>query len=152
RTSLAEISEEAERMTRLIEDLLFLARGDARAASMPVEPLDLDVLVAQVRAELLGLAETKRVRLHHVFSREGALVVRGNAAALRRLLLVLLDNAIKYSHPDSDVIVTTARDGEFAAVTVQDFGVGISAADQPYIFNRFYQADKARADAGFGLG
>jgi signal transduction histidine kinase len=87
-----------------------------------------------------------------VISRHGTTVVSGNTAALRRLFLVLLDNAIKYSHPDSDVIVTTSHDGDVATVSVQDFGIGISAADQPHIFNRFYQADKARSDAGFGLG
>jgi signal transduction histidine kinase len=152
RSSLIEISEEAERMTRLVEDLLFLARGDARAAEMPVEPLDLDILVAETRAELLSLAEMKQVRLQHVCAGEGAAVISGNAAALRRLILVLLDNAIKYSLPDSDVIVTIVREGDLATISVKDFGIGISVADQPHIFNRFYQADKARSDAGFGLG
>ncbi|HWF07030.1 MAG TPA: ATP-binding protein [Bryobacteraceae bacterium] len=152
RSSLEEISDEAERMTRLVEDLLFLARGDARAAEMPVEPLDLDPLVSGICSELTSLAGTKQIRLHPVSAGEGPAVVSGNPAALRRLLLVLLDNAIKYSHPDSDVIVTTARAGDLATVTVQDFGIGIGAADQPHIFNRFYQADKARSDAGFGLG
>jgi signal transduction histidine kinase len=151
RSSLTEISDEAERMTRLVEDLLFLARRDARAAEMPVEAIDLDALVADVCAELQGLAGTKQVRLHRICSRGGA-VISGNRAALRRLLLVLLDNAIKYSRPDSDVIATTLRDDGTAAVSVQDFGIGIGAADQPHIFNRFYQADKARSDAGFGLG
>jgi signal transduction histidine kinase len=152
RSSLEEISAEAERMTRLVEDLLFLARGDARAAEMPVEPLDLDMLVGGICSELTSLAGTKHIRLRHVSAGDEAAVVSGNPAALRRLLLVLLDNAIKYSHPDSDVIVTTAHDGDLALVTVQDFGIGIGAADQPHIFNRFYQADKARSDAGFGLG
>src|SRR6185312_14062482 len=152
RSSLIEISEEAERLTRLVEDLLFLARGDARAAEMPVEPVDLDALVWETRAQLLSLAGAKQIRIQHERARGGGAVVSGNAAALRRLLLVLLDNAIKYSFPNSNVIVTTAREGDITTVTVQDTGIGISPSDQRHIFNRFYQADKARSDAGFGLG
>ncbi|HEX4278739.1 MAG TPA: HAMP domain-containing sensor histidine kinase [Bryobacteraceae bacterium] len=152
RSSLVEISEEAERMTRLVEDLLFLARGDARAAETPVEPLDLDVLVQEIRSELLSLAGTKQIRISHIPSQTGAAVVSGNAPALRRLILVLLDNAIKYSRPGSEVIVAVTGDAETAAVNVQDFGIGISPSDRPHIFNRFFQADKARADSGFGLG
>jgi len=66
--------------------------------------------------------------------------------------LVLLDNAIKYSHPDSEVTVAIAREGATVAVTIEDSGIGIKEEDQPHIFQRFYQADQARSDRGFGLG
>jgi signal transduction histidine kinase len=71
---------------------------------------------------------------------------------LRRLFLVLLDNALKYSRAGSDVLVTTARKDMRVVVTIQDFGIGIGSADLPHIFKRFYQADPARHDGGFGLG
>jgi signal transduction histidine kinase len=157
RHSLREISEEAERMTRLVEDLLFLARHDARATEMPLEPLDLNLLLREICDELLGVAGARDIRIRQADFHNGnegdrPALVSGNPAALRRLFLVLLDNAIKYSHPGSEVIVEIATGDGTVAVTVQDFGIGISPADRPHIFKRFYQADKARADGGFGLG
>jgi signal transduction histidine kinase len=152
RDSLVEISQEAERMTQLVEDLLFLARHDARATEMPMEPVDLDALLREVCDELLGIAGARRVRIRHANPGDRVGLVSGNPAALRRLFLVLLDNAIKYSDPGSDVIAGISTDGETAAVTIEDFGAGISAGDRPHIFKRFYQADKARTDGGFGLG
>ena len=152
RDSLGEISREAERMTQLVDDLLFLARNDARATEMPMEPLDLDALLREVSGELQGVAGASGIRIRHANPGDRAVHVSGNPAALRRLFLVLLDNAIKYSHPGSDVKVAISRNDETTAVTVEDFGAGISAVDRPHIFTRFYQADKARTDGGFGLG
>jgi signal transduction histidine kinase len=150
RESLREIANEAERMTELVEDLLFLARSDAQSAQMPREPFELRDVVGEAAAELRGLAELRHIRVR-IAAGDGV-AMAGNRAALRRLFLVLLDNALKYSHPDSDVMVTIAHEGERVAVTIEDFGIGIPAADQPHIFKRFYQADKARTDGGFGLG
>jgi heavy metal sensor kinase len=150
RESLQEIANEAERMTELVEDLLFLARSDAQSAQMPREPLELRDVVGEAAAELRGLAELRHIRVR--IAAGDAAVIAGNRAALRRLFLVLLDNALKYSHPDSEVMVTIAHEGERVAVMIEDFGIGIPAADQPHIFKRFYQADKARTDGGFGLG
>ncbi len=76
----------------------------------------------------------------------------GNEAALRRLFLVLLDNAIKYSRAGSEVVVAVEQEEPRIVVTIQDFGIGIGRADLPHIFKRFYQADPARTDGGFGLG
>jgi len=152
RDSLGEISREAERMTQLVDDLLFLARNDARATEMPMEPLNLDALLRKVSGELLGVAGARGIRIRHANPGDRAVLVSGNPAALRRLFLVLLDNAIKYSHPGSDVKVAISGNEETTAVTVEDFGAGISAVDRPHIFRRFYQADKARTDGGFGLG
>jgi len=149
RNSLVEISEEAERMTQLVEDLLFLARGDADN-EMHMEPVDLDALLPEVCGELSGVADARRIRIRHSSATGG--LVSGNPAALRRLFLVLLDNAIKYSHAGAEVIVAVSSGDGTIAVTVEDFGVGIGRADRPHIFQRFYQADKARTDGGFGLG
>jgi signal transduction histidine kinase len=152
RDSLVEISREADRMTQLVEDLLFLARNDARATEMPMEPLDLDALLREVSGELLGVAGARRIQIRQESPRERAVLVSGNPAALRRLFLVLLDNAIKYSNTGSEVIVDVSTGEGTVSVTVEDFGVGIGPADRPHIFQRFYQADKARTDGGFGLG
>jgi two-component system heavy metal sensor histidine kinase CusS len=152
RNSLVEISEEAERMTRLVDDLLFLARSGARTAEMPMEPVDLDILLRETCEELTSVAGARRIRIRQAGYADRTALVSGNPAALRRLFLVLLDNAIKYSRPGSEVIVAISNGDGAAAVTVEDFGVGIRRADQPNIFKRFYQADKARTDGGFGLG
>lgn len=154
RNSLVEISEEAERMTQLVEDLLFLARNDARTAEMPMEPVDLDVLLREICDELTSVAGERRIRIRirQASPADRTTLVSGNPAALRRLFLVLLDNAIKYSHPGADVIVAVSNGDGAVVVTVEDFGVGIGPADRPNIFKRFYQADKARTDGGFGLG
>ena len=151
RESLIEISQEADRMTRLVEDLLFLARSDARAAEMPLEPVDPADLLRNVCDELRGVADARRVRIRRVPASRGA-SISGNPAALRRLFLVLIDNAVKYSRPESEVIVAIENSSRQVSVIVQDFGIGIGAEDQPHIFRRFYQADKARSDEGFGLG
>jgi signal transduction histidine kinase len=152
RDSLSEISQEAERMTRLVDDLLFLARNDARAAEMPLEPLDLVALLREVCVELTGVAGARRIQIRQEIPRDRAVLVSGNPAALRRLFLVLLDNAVKYSHQGSEAIVAVSAGEGTATVTVEDFGAGISPGDRPHIFKRFYQADKARNDGGFGLG
>lgn len=152
RDSLLEISQEAERMTRLIEDLLFLARRDARAGELPMEPLDPALLLRTVCEELRGVAEARRILIRQTDSATRGLLISGNPAALRRLFLVLLDNAIKYSHAGSEVIVAIEHLNGQLIASVEDFGIGICQADQPHIFKRFYQADKARSDSGFGLG
>jgi signal transduction histidine kinase len=151
RASLEEISAEAERMTQLVDDLLFLARGDARGVEMPMEPLDPDGLLQEVCGEMSGIAGAREIRIRVTGLAERRWV-SGNGPALRRLFIVLLDNAIKYSAPGSDVIVETTAHNATVSVAVRDFGAGIGAADQPHIFKRFFQADKARTDGGFGLG
>ncbi len=152
RESLLDISAEAERMTRLVEDLLLLARNDARATEMPMDALDLDAFLDGVCADLEGLAAARRIRIRRTSPKRDAVLVSGNDAALRRVFLVLLDNAIKYSHPDSEVLVAVSSIVGTAEVTVEDFGIGIGPAHRPHIFDRFYQADSSRSDGGLGLG
>lgn len=151
RDSLLEIAQEAERMTQLVEDLLLLARQEVRT-EMAMEAVDAAILLHRVCEELRSVAEAKQIRIRQMNGVERGVPISGNPAALRRLFLVLLDNAIKYSHAESEVIVgMERRDGE-VVVSVEDFGIGIREADRAHIFKRFYQADQARSDSGFGLG
>ena len=137
---------------RLVDDLLFLARkrrparGDAEGASRSAGPAH------RCHGEFRHVAELRRICVPVPRESRDNVVVSGNRAALRRLFLVLLDNAIKYSHQDSEVIVAVANGNGRPAVTIEDFGIGIDEAERAHIFKRFYQADKARADGGFGLG
>jgi signal transduction histidine kinase len=149
RQSLDDIVSEAERMTQLVEDLLLLARTDAQAADMPREPLDLAALIEETADHMRDIARAKSIEIRTAAS---PVIVSANPPALRRVFLVLLDNAIKYSNPDSTVTVSLTSDGDHVIAAVEDTGPGIKPSDQTHIFQRFYQADKARQDGGFGLG
>jgi signal transduction histidine kinase len=151
RVSLAEIYAETERMTRLVEDLLFLARNESH--TFPMEPLDVGQIVLKVTEEMRQMAVARGVTLRCDLPSEAAPVtVLGNSTALRRLFLVLLDNAVKYSPAGSEVRLQLSPTGDHAVVAIQDSGAGIDPADLSHIFKRFYQADKSRHDSGFGLG
>jgi heavy metal sensor kinase len=151
RESLREVAAETVRMTQLVENLLLLARRDTGAAEMPLERIELCEVLRDVTAEMRGLAEVRRVQIKTSLGEEPALI-SGNRPALHRLFVVLIDNALKYSREDADVIVGLERSGGHLAVSIEDFGVGISAADLPHIFKRFYRGDRARSGGGHGLG
>jgi len=145
RDSLQEIAVEAERMTALVEDLLILARSDAGVADMPLSPLDLSEVLQDVLSEMRSLAEFRRIHIKPIL---GKAMISGNRPALHRALLVLLDNALKYSAEGGEVIVTLSD----TSIEIRDFGTGILQEDLPHIFKRFYQADRARSQGGYGLG
>ena len=149
RESLQEVAAEATRMTALIEDLLTLARGDTGVAEMPLEATDLCGVLRDVISEMRGLAEIREARLQASLPEEA--IIAGNRAALHRLFVVLIDNAIKYSREGGDVVVAVRCETSIA-VTIQDFGAGIAEQDLPRIFERFYRADRSRSSPGHGLG
>jgi signal transduction histidine kinase len=151
RDSLQEIAAEAERMTQMVEDLLVLARSDTGAVEMPFEPVDIRDVLRDVFAGIHRLAEQRQVRLRPELGGRAAMI-SGNRPALHRLFLVLLDNALKYSRAGGDVLETVHRGDSVVSVTIEDFGIGISAADLSHIFERFYRADRARGDGGHGIG
>ncbi len=151
RTALREVARESEQMTQLVEDLLALARSDAGAVEMPRSAIDLREVLSSVCREMGGLAEALQIRVTTELG-DGATVISGNRAAVHRLFMVLLDNALKYSRPGGDVIVAVTRGEGRISVSVEDFGEGIGEADLPHIFKRFYQADRARNAGGHGLG
>jgi signal transduction histidine kinase len=151
RESLEDVVSEAQRMTQLVEDLLILARTDAQIVEMPRAPVDLRDILHSVAAEMHSLAQTRNIRIQTALG-EAPAIVAGNRPALHRLFVGLLDNALKYSHPVSDVMITIQAADAHVSVTVQDFGAGIREADLPHIFERFYRADRSRTGSGHGLG
>jgi signal transduction histidine kinase len=151
RESLSAIAAEAERMTRMIDDLLFLARSGASADRMPMRALNPAEVVRAVLTELRQLAAARNIEVR-ANSTEDAPLISGNEPALRRLVLALIENAIKYSKEGGLVIVTVSGAAERVRIAVEDFGIGISPADLPHIFRRFYRADAARGESGYGLG
>ncbi|MCX6635828.1 MAG: ATP-binding protein [Acidobacteria bacterium] len=150
--ALDRILSESERTSRLIEDLMLLARADAGADGMVLEPMNLAGSVREACAEVRVLADAGQVRLA-----PGPLSdcsVPGDDHALRRLFLILLDNAIKYTQAGGEVRVSIRTENRMAVVEVRDTGAGISPEDLPHIFERFYRAaeDRSRATGGAGLG
>lgn len=147
--AIREASREADRLARLVADLLVLARADA---GIPVrrEIVELDRTVLEVVKEARGLARGQLLAVPEVVPT----TVMGDRDRLKQLLLVLLDNAIKYTPTGGQVAVTLRRIGGAAQVVVRDSGVGIPAEDLPRVFERFYRADPARSrdPGGTGLG
>lgn len=154
--ALDRIIAASERATALIEDLMLLARADAGIDSIASEQLNLSDLVIETSAEARVLAESANLSLR--CDTPTPCEILGDAQALRRLLLILLDNAIKYTLPGGEVgiAVEVEKGGEErkAIVHVRDTGIGIAEGDLPHIFDRFYRAgqDRSRQTGGSGLG
>jgi two-component system, OmpR family, sensor kinase len=147
--AVGEAAHEARRLAQLVADLMALARADA---GVPIrrQPVELDRVLLDALAEARHLARGQRLGIEAV---EPALV-EGDPDRLKQLVLILLDNAIKYTPRDGKVVLALRRNGATADLTIRDTGVGISAEDLPHIFERFYRADPARArdPGGTGLG
>jgi two-component system heavy metal sensor histidine kinase CusS len=151
RESLEQVVAGAERMTQLVEDLLTLARNDARTAEMPLAPLDIREVLGNVCAEMAGIADVSQIEIQ-LEAGPVPQIIAANQTALHRLFVVLLDNAVKYSSPGGKVSVNVTKHDDCIRVSMQDTGRGIDEASLPHIFKRFYRADPARTGAGHGLG
>ena len=140
-------------MTRLVEDLLFLARTDSDAGARYRTTFDLQIPVQAAALEMMPKAAAKNVRID-VEVPDEVIHLSGDEDAIRRLVLVLIDNAMKYSPNDEIVSVALTLDGSRATLAVRDTGAGIPAASLPFIFERFYRADLSRhaSSPGYGLG
>src|SRR5436853_2127341 len=151
RAMLEAIARETARLGGLAGDLLTLARADAGERPIGREPLYLDDAVAGAVDAVRALAQHKTVGVD-VGTFEEARII-GNPALVRQLLLIVLDNAIKFTPVGGRVrLGDTTVDGR-AAVDVTDTGIGIPAAQLPHVFERFYRGDQARREAeGAGLG
>jgi two-component system OmpR family sensor kinase len=144
---LDDLALELERMTRLVEGLLELARADA-GQHLERSILDLDPLLERVERQAGQLAPGISVTLEGPPAGE----VMGNADALVQLFLILVDNAIKYTPPGGKVSLWRGRDNGFAQVKVIDSGPGIAPEELPRVFDRFYRTAALRGRTGTGLG
>jgi heavy metal sensor kinase len=155
RESLGVLHHEAERLTHIVEDLFTLTRADA--GQYPLQPLDfyLDELVGECVHSARTLALAKKISLN--FEETSESPIHADESLLRRMILNLLDNAIKYTPDGGRVTVSCRRAREEYVLSIADTGGGIPADLQPRIFERFFRADKARSRAendggGAGLG
>ena len=144
------IEGEARRMSRLVDELLLLARADAGHLTLNKEVVSLDTLVLEVYNQARMLSDDVSVTLGQL---DQALVL-GDADRLKQLLLNLVTNGVKYTPAGGTVTLSLARENGWACVRVADTGIGIAEKDLPHIFDPFYRVDPARsrAQGGTGLG
>jgi heavy metal sensor kinase len=152
RDSMRVIESEAIRMTELTESLLTLARMDSNNVEMPVGRVDLNRIIEDLIDDLRGVADTRGVALTVDPPIKGCAVL-ANEAGIRRLLLILLDNGIKYTPAGGAVVISVATETGKIWITIRDSGIGIAPEHLPHIFERFYRADTSRTgNEGAGLG
>jgi len=153
RAALSEILGESEKVSVLIDQLLDIARADSGSAAIPMVRMNLTEAVDNAYRKAKVLAETKQINaIKHL--PDEPVWIQGDPAAIERLFLIFLDNAIKYTASGGRIqICLTTHDG-VAKAEIRDTGVGINAGDIPHIFERFYQADHSRSgeNCGSGLG
>jgi hypothetical protein len=150
REALETAGSEAERIIRLLQDLLDLARADSGHMHFHIESLVLNDLVATVA----GMAEQYNNRPIVIEAVPSAISVRADRNCLKQVLLNLIDNAVKFSDPSQPVTLKLDQLGEQAIIQVCDRGLGIPLQHQTRIFERFYRMDEARARStgSYGLG
>ena len=150
RRTLESGLEEVLRMTRIIESLSFLARGDSGPAHSHVS-VSLSALVSEVTTAMQQRARDKG--LHLTLESNGEAAVRGDGDALRRMAQNLIENALAYTPSGGEVHVSVSVSKGKCRLCVADTGVGIAPEDLPHVFDRFFRGDKSRANTGgSGLG
>lgn len=150
---LRDMQHETKYMTRLIEALLTLARGDEENTPLTRAKVDLTEVAVKVCNKMRPLAAKKGLGLEYAAGDAPQVFILGDKNKMEQLLIIFIDNAIKYSESGT-ITVTVEADSMHAVIKVMDEGIGISESDTQKIFERFYRVDKARSRAagGFGLG
>jgi heavy metal sensor kinase len=153
REVLEQLLHGLERGSDLVEQLMLLARADSGDPILQQERVQLDVILRSVGEQGATLAAAKNLRFQAQLSPDG-LPIEGDADFLERLFLILIDNAIKYTAADGEIVLSSQIEAGSVIDSVRDSGIGISEADLPHLFERFYRVDKARSreSGGAGLG
>ena len=140
-----------ERSSDLVERLMLLARADSGDQLLEREPVQLGLILGSVCEQGTTLAAAKGVRFRAELTTQ-SMPVDGDPDFLERLFLILIDNAVKFTPPQGEIIVSSQLTDDSAIIAVRDTGIGIGDADLPNLFERFYRVDKARARASGGAG
>jgi two-component system sensor histidine kinase CiaH len=153
---LADMKDEIKKMVKIVNDLLTLARSDAAVLNLMKEQFDLQGVAQQVLRTINPLAQAKHIEVQLICPEQ--IIVYADRERIVQLLLILLDNAVKYTPNEGQVQLTIRRlgglNGSGVEIAVQDNGMGIAPEEQKLIFGRFYRTDKTRSRAlgGSGLG
>ena len=150
RQAVVVVKRASDRMARLVDDLLALARREA--PTLAVEPVDLGRVASEASDEFLAPAEARGIVLDRAVA--PGVVVMGDSDALKRAIANLLENAVRLAPVDSRIRLAVGSERDLAWIAVSDEGPGIAPEHQPKVFDRFWRADKgrSRADGGTGLG
>lgn len=152
-TLLPLIDSECVRMSRLVDDMLFLASADAKSWSLRLEEVDMDTLLIDLYESFRPVCQDSKISLRLDLPDQSLPRITGDAQRIRQLLLILLDNARTYTPPERSIYIQARISRKELTVQVADEGWGIPDDVKPYIFDRFYQADRSRTDKQhFGLG
>jgi heavy metal sensor kinase len=159
RNALAIVDEQSRRLSRIVEDMFRLARADAGRLAMESRPFYLDELLAETSRAASILAASKNIRVELPTLPEASCY--GDEDLVRRMLMNMLENAVKYTPPGGSIAVGLTSANGCHLVSIADTGIGIPAEAQPHVFERFFRADKAKSrmdglkdgiGAGAGLG
>jgi heavy metal sensor kinase len=152
RELIESVLEETEKLSKMVENLMTLSRLDSGELKLERSRCDLAALCRETVEQTSLLAEDKAIRLEYVAPH--TLEINADPLRLRQIMINLIDNAIKYTPPGGHVRVAVAPEHDVATIEVSDTGQGIPEDAVPYIFDRFYRADKARSRelGGSGLG
>ncbi len=147
---ISRLQSETRGLERLVGDLLDLSRLQAETISLHLEPVNLPELLADTLKGIREIAEKKDIRIAFDAG-SGIPPIQGDYDRLRQLFIIFLDNAVKYSPAGSSISLTVALEDQ-VTVRIEDQGEGIAPEELPYIWDRFYQADRSREGHGTGLG
>lgn len=149
---IATILRESTRMGKLVTTLLTLARADSNQIEIKVGKVGVAELLKDLIEQFQPIAEMKKIGLTATL--EPCMEIIGDKERIYQLVVILLDNAIRYTPPEGEIVVEGHISHGLVHITIQDTGIGISPEDLPFIFERFYRGDKIRSrdDGGSGLG
>jgi signal transduction histidine kinase len=144
--------EESSRLSRIVDDLLTLAKVEAGQMILHEEPVRMHVLVDGIYEDALILAADRQISV--TLDRNDQGIVSGDPVRLRQLLRALISNAVRYTDPGGTVRIRNERNGNEAWISIEDTGIGIPVESLDKIFDRFYRVDEARSrtHGGSGLG
>jgi heavy metal sensor kinase len=151
REALKDILHEAERTSQVVDSLMLFARADAGQEVLELQEIDAREIVRDALEQGEKLARNKGLGFESD-APANPVQIRADADALRRVFLILIDNAVKYTQPGGKVRLQMAANDGYAIASVSDTGIGISENDLPHVFDRFWRADKVRSRMGGGAG
>ena len=147
---LESTEEEAQHMKKLIDQMLFLAKSDAGETNLEMSDVDLSEIIEGASLNFEPVAFEKGVLIETQI--DNGMILRGNALQLNQLAHILIDNAVKYSSPDSVIKIRLCKKGDSVEFSVNNRGNVIGEDELEHIFDRFYRAEKSRTTKGYGLG
>ena len=154
RQIIASNLEETVKIENLINGLLRLSRLDSEELQKNFTKIDLNEIVKSAIKTIKPKATTKKIKINEINNIK--IEVSGDKNTLTQMIIILLDNAVKYSPPKKNIDITYSQDNHFKILSIQDFGIGINKDDLAHIFDRFYKADSSRnkqkSEESFGIG